>query len=141
MQMNKGNSEFNNRSDQIKHIIKQHNPDIIIINELNIKQHDTMSKQQFQNYRMITDGLDITDQYSGTGMLISNYIHYKRRNDLEAQGLSTIWVQLSYPGRRPILIQGIYRQFRRLGIKDSHTLKAQKQRWTRILDKWQIAKQ
>ena len=137
--MNKGNSEFCNRSDQIKLIIKQHNPDIIIINELNIKQHDTMSKLQFQNYKMITDGLDITDQYSRTGMLISNDIHYKRRNDLEAQGLSTIWIQLTYPRRRPILVQGIYRQFRRLVIKDSHTLKAQKQRWSRILDKWQIA--
>ena len=77
--MNKGNSDFSNRTDQIKLLITQHNPDIIIINELNIKQHDVVSRNQFQNYRMITDGLDITDQYSRTGMLISNDIHFKEK--------------------------------------------------------------
>ena len=37
MQINIGNTEFDDRIDQIKVLIEQHNPKIIIINKLNIK--------------------------------------------------------------------------------------------------------
>ena len=114
MQINKGNSEFDNRVDQIKYLISQYNPDLIIINELNNTKGDIISKSQFPNYSMQTDGLDITDAGSITGILIHKNIHFMRWNDLETQGLSTVWIQLKYPGRKPVLVQGLYRQFCRI---------------------------
>ena len=137
MQLIKGNSAFVNRIDQIQHLINVHNPDIIIINELNISKDDDVSRNQFQNYVMMTDGLDVTDVTSQMGILIHKNIHFKIRQDLEAQGLSTVWVQLTYPGRKPILIQGIYQQFCRLNHPGSVT--KQRKRWSRILDKWVAA--
>ena len=139
LQINKGNSKFNNRIDQIQNIISQHKPHMMIINELNIKNGDIVSRNQYQNYRMETDNLDIIDQVSRTGILVHQSIHYKRRLDLEAKGLSTIWLQLNYPGRRPILIQGIYRQFRRLGRAGSNSITSQTERWRLILEKWEQA--
>ena len=75
---------------------------------------DSTSRNQFDNYRMETDSLDITDQTSRTGMLVHNNVHYRRRRDLESIGTSTIWIQLCYPGRKPVLLQALYRQFQRL---------------------------
>ena len=74
-------------------------------------------------------------------MLIHSKIHYKRRKDLETEGTSTLWIQLTYPGKKPLLIQGVYRQFQRLGNKNlkSDSIKAQKARWDQILTKWEVA--
>ena len=98
-----------------------------------------IKKKKKKKKIILTDSLDITDECSSTGMLLHKDIQYKCRSDLEAQGLSTIWVQLNYPGHRPILVQAIYRQFCRLGHSGSHTITQQKKRWTRIIDKWEIA--
>ena len=71
--------------------------------------------------------------------LIHNHIHYKRRRDLEAPGLLTVWIQTKYPGRKPLMIQAIYRQHQRLGIEGSKSLTSQQGRWDRLLTKWEEA--
>ena len=111
IQINKGNSPLYNHMDQLQDIIVQNKPSILIINELNSHNGDSTCKNNFANYRMETDGLDITDQTARTGMLIHNSIHYVSCRDLESMGTSTIWVQLKYPGCKPVLIQALYRQF------------------------------
>ena len=88
---------------------------------------------------METDNLDIVDRESRTGILIKDNIHYKCRRDLETQGISTIWIQLQYPGRKAVLVQALYRQFRRLGKPGSHTPSNQKRRWEMIVSKWEKA--
>ena len=105
IQINKGNAEFQNRTEQIKDMIETMKPKIVIINELNKPSTDTISGEQFENFKLETDNLDIVDQTARTGMLIHKQLHYRRRRDLETSGLSTIWIQLAYPGRKPVLIR------------------------------------
>ena len=88
---------------------------------------------------METDNLDVVDKISRTGILIHKSVHYKRRRDLEVQGISSVWIQLTYPGRKPVLVQALYRQFRRLGKAGSHNPASQKQRWELIIKKWEQA--
>ena len=136
IQINKGNSNFSSRVDQIKFIIEKFNPHIMVVNELNIDNGDNISRSQFENYRIETDRLDILDRTSRTGIIIHKSIHYQRRHDLEMDGLSTIWLQLNYPGKRPLLFQGLYRQYRRLDKPGSQTLSAQNIRWGSLIKKW-----
>ena len=139
LQHNKGNSSYSNKSDQIIEIIDKHKPHIYIINEINVENNDDLAKNMIPNYKLELDNLEICDKKSRTGILIHNDINYKRRHDLETQGTSTVWVQLSHPSRKPILIQGLYRQFQRLGKKNTDTAAAQYQRWGKIIEKWSMA--
>ena len=68
-------------------------------------------------------------------MLIHKDLHYRRRKDLE----TSVWVQLSHPGRKPLLIQALYRQFQQLGRKGSITPASQTARWHKIINKWELA--
>ena len=61
IQLNKGDSNFENIIYQFKFIIKQQNPQIIVLNELNMKSTDMCLKSQFPNFRFEMDKLDKTD--------------------------------------------------------------------------------
>ena len=130
---------LSNRTDHINCIITIHKPHIIIINELNSELNDTITRNMFPNFTLEVDNLEVVDKKARTGILIQNQIHYKCRRDLESQGTSTVWIQLSHPGRKPILILGLYRQFQILGLDQSDTIQAQTHRWELIFFKWEQA--
>ena len=139
LQLNKGDADISSRVDQINDILAKYKPHLLVVNELNMKSTDKVTRQLFENYSMETDNLDVVDKMARTGILIHRDMHYKRRRDLESTGTSTVWLQLSYPGKRPILFQAIYRQFQRLGRKGSINPSQQHSRWDTILSKWEKA--
>ena len=139
IQLNKGDSHLENRTEHINIILNNQKPHIMILNELNVALGDQITKNSFGKYKLETDNLEITDKFARTGVLIHPDIKYKRRRDLESPGTSTLWLQLSYPGRKFMLLQAVYRQFQRLGVDKSETVKAQEIRWERIISKWESA--
>ena len=139
VQVNKGDSYLYNRTEQINDILNEHKPHLMIINELNVHLNDNITKNSFGIYKLETDNLEVVDKLSRTGILVHPDIKFKRRRDLESQGTSTIWLQLSHPGRKSVLIQAAYRQFQRLGQQGSETPKCQEKRWDLILRKWESA--
>ena len=88
---------------------------------------------------MEQDNLDLVDKMSRTVVLVHKKMHYKRRKDLETFGNSTVWLQFSYPGRKSLLLQAIYRQFQRLGVPGSIAPKLQHLRWEKVIEKWEKA--
>ena len=134
-QINKGVSDLSSRVEHIKQVLQQHKPHVLIINELNLSDKDIVSSRQFEDYNMEVDNLGIVDGNARTGVLIYKDLHYKRRRDLETIGTSTVWLQFSYPGRKSLLLQAIYRQFQRMGKHNTATPAAQKHRWTQIISK------
>ena len=139
IQINKGDSDLHSRVDQTNQVICKYKPHLLVVNKLNMNSTDTVSKHLFDNYTMEADNLDTVDQMARTGILIHHNIHYKRRRDLESTGTSTVWLQLSYPGKKPVLFQAVYRQFQRLGRKGSIAPTQQHHRWNMILTKWEKA--
>ena len=139
IQIHKGDSHLENRTEHINEILSKHKPHIMVINELNVRLNDTITKNSFGNYKLETDNLEIVDKVSRTGILIHPDINFRRRRDLETPGTSTIWIQLSHPGRKPVLLQAVYRQFQRLDVPDSGSIKSQELRWDKILSKWEVA--
>ena len=69
----------------------------------------------------------------------NNNIKYKRRKDLEVEGISTVWLQIGCPGKKHFLFQSLYRQFQRLGRTNTKNQPSQMSRWKQILDKWELA--
>ena len=106
---------------------------------MNLDFKDKISGLQFENINLETDNLDVVDEIARTGILIHNQLHYKRRKDLESPGISSVWIQLCHPGRKPVLIQALYRQHQRLGREGSKSILHQQKRWDRILTKWEEA--
>merc|ERR1711873_370813 len=75
-------------------------------------------------------------------IMIKEDLIYKRREDLEDNTTSTIWIELKLPKNKPVLVASIYRQWslpQILNIKDSHGIIQQTERWDNVLDKWQQA--
>ena len=137
--INKGNSELPNKIPHIQDILDQYKPTILSINELNYDLKDTITPNMFNGYSFEYDNLAKTDQRARTGLLIHQGFQYKRRRDLEEKGISTLWVQISQPGKKSFLVQSVYRQLQRLRRPGSHTPTKQYQRWEKIIAKWQIA--
>ena len=74
--------------------------------------------------------------------MIKEDIIYKRRTDLEDQETSTIWIELTIPKNKPILIASIYRQWslpQILNIKNSNSIIKQTERWEKVLGNWEKA--
>ena len=101
-----------------------------------LHKYDSVSRNQFPGYTLESDKLDKLDGWSRTGIFIRNNIHYKRRPNLERSGISTVWIQAGLPGKKHFLVHAVYRQFRRLGRKETLTLANQKDRWNQIVDIW-----
>ena len=139
IQFNKGDSDLQNRTEQINDLIDKHKPHLVIINELNLDPADSITRNMFGDYRIEADNLDITDRKSRTGILIHKTIHYKRLRQFESIGTSTVWIKLNHPGKKPVMVQAIYRQFQRLDHPGSDSPTLQKHRWNLILDKWSKA--
>ena len=139
MVLNKGNSQLQNKVDQINNLISVHKPDIFALNKLNLHKTDTVTKYQFNGYHLETDNLDKTDHTARTGVLISDKILYKRRRDLEIEGCSTVWIQIRTQEKKQFLIQSIYRQFTRLGKPNTSSIKMQNDRIQLISSKWMDA--
>ena len=100
MTINKNIVKLQNRIDQLKALIHQHKPDIFVVNKLNLRKNDSISIHQFDGYIMEFDNLRSIDCGAWTGILIKENIVYKRRKDLESNGVSTVWLQIKTKDRR-----------------------------------------
>ena len=71
-------------------------------------------------------------------MLIKNDVIYKRREDLEDDISSTIWIEVRVPKSKPVLISSIYRQWslpKCLGVPNSNSIPNQTECWNMVLNK------
>ena len=137
--LNKGNSDLASRIEQINQILVTQKPTVLVVNKLNMYKKDTAIKYLFHNYTMEYDSLDQTDGGARTAILISNQLKYKRRKYLESPGIASVWVQINDIGKKPVLLQGLYRQFQRIKHKGTLSYKSQYERWELILQKWEKA--
>ena len=68
----------------------------------------------------------------------------KRREDLETEDVSAIWLEVGLPHRKKFLVCGVYREWAYLKTNcnshlDSSSLVEQERRWRLFLDSWEDA--
>ena len=138
IQINKGNSPLSAKVPHIINLLNHYNPNVMIINELNLSIHDSII---FPGYNFEFDQLHNTHGTARTGILIKENIIYKRRKDLESPKLSTVWIQLNFGNKNKLLIQAVYRQWKLLTEPGSETTKSRFNRFEKIIKKWKVANQ
>lgn len=134
---NKGPAKLCNRIPNIDHIINEHSPHILIINEANVNKEE-LKKIKFQGYKIETDQLITETQQARTIMIIHEDINYQRCPSLEKPHLSTIWIKAGLSQQRKIMVNGHYRQWRLLqdNTGNSHKVSEQRTRLKQLIEPW-----
>ena len=121
MNWNKGNSLAKNKLETIEILLEQNTPDLLCLQELNIRQNEDLKTFQMDGYTLITDSMLEEHGLARTGIYIKQNIKFKRRSDLEIKGDSMIWLTI-YPFRQKSFnICNYYRQWQIVSINGKIT--------------------
>ena len=90
--------------------------------------------QEWQLIQMINCNLKILQLNKGDARLENRIVQINEMLE-KFNGLGRVKISI----KKPLLIQGIYRQFKRLGRKGSGSYKEQQKRWDRVLKNWELA--
>ena len=141
MHWNKGSSFLMNKKDDIATIIEDYRPLVLGLSEANLRKEDNLSDVQIPDYNLHTcPTMDNPDH--GVSRVVV-YTHksliVKPRPDLMNPQISAVWLEVGLPGRHKFLICNAYREwgFPNQPDRISHSIAAQKERWSLFLDKWE----
>ena len=139
---NKGSSLFINKINELNILINENKPDIFSVSEANYQLINPQIPNELSNFYIEANKMSPKSTFSRQILLINKSLQYKRRTDLESDLLSTVWIEVSLPKSKPILIMGGYRQWQlpsELGFNKSKSIKHQKERYELILKNWKKA--
>ena len=140
---NKGNSLLQNKHLEIERIIGQYQPHILGLCEANLKNNVDLGLVQHEDYKIhiaksIANpeiGLARTVVYTHSSLVV------KRREDLEDEVISSVWLEAGLPRQRKIIVATFYREWQQPGNTDqsSKSIQDQLERWCRFLTQWETA--
>merc|ERR1712240_894556 len=137
---NKGNTKFKNKITHIHQFLDEFRPHILSLCEANIeKTINNMTNENYKDYKIEHTKMADKTNNSRNVIMIKNDLVYDKRQDLEDDETSTVWIELKIPKQKSVLIASIYRQWslpKALGILKSNNMHNQYNRWTMVLDKW-----
>merc|ERR1712240_255237 len=137
---NKGNTKFKNKITHIDQILDEYRPHILSLCEANIeKTINNTTNENYKDYKIEHTKMANKTNNSRNVIMIKNDLVYDRRQDLEDDETSTVWIELKIPKQKSVLISSIYRQWtlpKALGILKSNNIHNQQNRWTKVIDKW-----
>ena len=141
---NKGPGYLTNSHTEVETIISKHQPHLLGLSEANLKVSHDLSLVQHSDYHLHTCAT-----ITNPGLAISRVVAYthkslivKRREDLDDDSISAIWLEVGLPRHKKIIVCQAYREWGYLGQgagDNSGTTQAQLERWTIFLDKWEAA--
>ena len=114
---NKGNSDIHSKLDEIEYIIDKQDPKIFIIVEANISPECHIPSIEIDNFTLERDNLHKQNIRSRTAIYISNQVSYRRREDLEIEGVPIIWLEIKEGTTKSWLLMAGYRQWTTLTSK------------------------
>ena len=140
---NKGSSLLQNKHPEIETVIDAHKPHILGLCEANLRRDVDISLVQHQDYQ-----LHAAKSINNADLEIARVVVYthsslvvKRREDLEDESLSAVWLEVGMPRQRKILVATMYREWQHLHQADqaSRSIPAQLERWCNFLAMWETA--
>ena len=140
---NKGPSFLSNKQLDIETLIAAHKPHILGLGEANFRNDHDLADVQQQDYTLHVDS-SVNNPNLGmarVAVYTHNLLRVKRRNDLEDDTISAVWLECGLPNQRGFLLCVGYRQWRLLGQQDSTSASVNEQlvRWLIFLEKWETA--
>ena len=140
---NKGPSFLINKHDDIETLISGHTPHVLGLSEANVRQDHDLSLVQHEDYTLHTCPTIDNPELKMSRVVV--YTHkslvVKRRDDLEDNTVSAIWLEVGLPRQKKILICHAYREWKYLGQEDgsSGSVASQLSRWSTLLNMWEKA--
>ena len=114
---NKGPSHLHNKHHDIETIIAGHHPHVLGLSEANLRKDHDLSLVQHENYDLHTSPTAENPELATSRIVV--YTHkslvVKRRNDLEDNRVSAIWMEVGLPHKKKIIICQGYREWKYLG--------------------------
>ena len=113
------------------------------LGEAQFKKDQLLEEVQQPGFTLHMDSCQSSLGVTRCAVYTHNSLSVKRRDDLEDEGIATVWLQLGLPAQKGILLMCGYRQWRLPGQVDggaaSVTVPAQRERWNKILSQWEKA--
>ena len=140
---NKGPSYLKNKMLDIRGIVEEHKPHILGLGEANVHHGHDLGDLQLDDYSLHLDS-SINNHELGIAR-VAVYTHdslrVKRRDDLEDDEVSAVWLECGLPGQQGLLVAVGYRQWQLLGQESNSSGSVQEQlaRWLRFLENWEKA--
>ena len=141
---NKGSGFLTNSHTDIETILANHQPHIIGLSEANLKSTHDLSTVQHSDYQLHT-----CPTLGNPALRISRVVAYthkslidKRRDDLDDDKISAIWLEVGLPSHRKFLVCQTYREWQHgnnQGDRASNSIPEQLNRWLTFLDQWERA--
>ena len=127
---NKGNSLLTNSIDILQHVTNIIKPDILAVQELNIKYNDNIDTLTIPGYTLLHDRLIDKNGIARAGLLIKDNIKYKYRADLTNQEDAHIAITVHLTKQVKVNFHSWYRQWQEIlpdgRIPGTKSIKAQK---------------
>ena len=105
LHINKGNSNFHNKINDIYSIIDIHKPDILSIQEAN---YDLKNPISIKGYNIEYKKLCSNDYKARTILLVKDNINYKRMYEYEDDYISSIWLEVLIKKRVSFFVMASY---------------------------------
>ena len=139
---NKGSSILSNKMGDLEAIVENHRPLLLCISEANLRKYDDFDDVQLPDYTLHTCPTIDNPEHGVSRVVV--YTHksliVKPRPDLMNPWLSAVWLEVGLPRRHKFLLCNAYREWGYPNQQDraSHSINAQRERWTMFLDRWQV---
>ena len=118
----------------------------MFISESNLRRSHDRAKVEIEGYTLHTTSMIRCPerQVSRIVAYIKDGIIIRRRDDLESDKISAIWIEAGLPREKKFLICGLYREWAYLKTDgcqndESGTIQEQEKRWDSFLDSWEDA--
>ena len=109
-----GSRAWERKKAEIEAVVQQHNPDIFIISELNMKACLTDAEKNIAGYNMIIPRTVEARRLVRIVMLVKSDMEVKVLKEYMDTDVAAIWVKIGARGRKPMVLGGVYREFQYL---------------------------
>ena len=122
LQVNKSNSDWVTKQNELLHTIKENNAKITIVSEANVEIHDidktTLRKSTFKEYNIEYKCLR-NNTKARIAVLLENDIKYTRLDTLESDNNSTIVLKIRQTNRKFFILVATYREWKHSGDEEA----------------------
>ena len=143
---NAGATYLMNQMNEVKWLLDEFNPHILFLPESNLLRSHDRDKVEIEGYTLHTSLMirNADRQTSRIVAYVKEGIIVRRREDLELDDFSSIWLEAGLPRQKKFLVCGVYREWAHLKRgeeteEDSGSRQEQEERWNNFLEKWEDA--
>ena len=137
---NGGARKWENKLEEIESLVRERNPDLCYISEANLWSGLDPLNMNIPGYNLHFPNTMDSLQHSRLVLLSKDDLIVKEIVDKTEKELAMIWVQIGASKKNSLLIGGMYRQHKLLGLDRMMTgmelIQEQEKRWSRFVKKW-----